>query len=55
MFGIRGTHTVFSISFHDVNQMPVSPRTNFLCETIRSACSSGSKFDNVLTYYVTSC
>ena len=40
--GIKGTHTVcFSISFYDVNQMPMSPRTNFHCETTRSACSSG--------------
>ena len=33
--------TVFSISFYNINQMPVSPRTNFHCETTRSARPSG--------------
>ena len=39
---INGTHTVcFSISFYNENQKPISLRTNFHCETIRSACASG--------------
>ena len=39
---VKGTHAVcFSISFHNVHQMPMSPRTNFHCKTIRVACSSG--------------
>ena len=37
---IKGAHTVsFNISFYYVNQKPMSPRTNFHCETTRSACS----------------
>ena len=33
---IKGSHTIcFIISFHDVNQMPMSSRTNFHCETTR--------------------
>ena len=37
----KGTHTVcFSISFHNVNQKRLSPRTNFHFETTRSVCSS---------------
>ena len=39
---VKETNTVyFSISFYIVNQMPMSPGTNFHCQTTRSACSSG--------------
>ena len=52
---VKGAHTVcFSISFNNVNQMTLSPRTNFHCETTRSACSS-VKFDNVFTHFVIPC
>ena len=38
---IKGTHTIYlRISFYNVNQKPMS-RTNFHCETTRSAFSSG--------------
>ena len=38
----KGTYTAcFSISFYNVNQMPISPRINLHCETIRAECSSG--------------
>ena len=39
----KGKHTVsFStgISLYNVNQMPMSPRTNFYCGTKRSSCFS---------------
>ena len=30
--------SAFSIYFYNVNQNPKSPKTNFLCETMRFAC-----------------
>ena len=40
--GIEWTHTIcFSISFYNVNPLPMSPITNLHCETAMSACSSG--------------
>ena len=39
---VKGSHTVcFSISFHSVNQMPMSHRTNFHGKSTKSACFSG--------------
>ena len=36
----KGTHTIcFSIPFYNGNQMAMSLRTNFFCETTRLACS----------------
>ena len=38
----KGTDTIcFSISFYNVNQKPMSSKTNVHCEPTRSACSSG--------------
>ena len=38
---VKGTHTICSrIFFESVTEKPLSPRTNFDCETTRPACSS---------------
>ena len=38
-----------------VNQMFISPRTNFHCETTRLALFFWEKFGNIIRYYVMSC
>ena len=38
----KGTHTVDFIIFYNVNYKSIPPRTDFHCETIRFAFSSGT-------------
>ena len=41
LFDVKGTHTVcFIISFYNINQKPIAPRTNFHYETTKSVFSS---------------